>query len=134
MQPRARFRHHVAGAVRRNWHTPPVEHCSGGMPMLSIRSVMHRRESHEMPITLEGLKGELDDALRTLGKYHLSVRWEPGPQIARVGVCVDDYSWNVREEVLRRVLAVEQAHAAELAIEVDIVPLDNVNTTGFAEV
>ncbi len=102
--------------------------------MLSIRSARYRRERIPVVITVETLKGELDEALQGVGKYHLSVRWEAGPRVARVGVCVADYSWDVRDDVLRRVLAVEAAHADDIAIEVDIVPLDAVNTTGFAEV
>lgn len=86
-------------------------------------------------LTREYLAAEIERQLADLPtKHHLSVRWEPAPGICRVGVCVHDYTWEVRDQVIDRLLAVEDAHVHEVAIEFDIFPLESVNTVGFAEV
>lgn len=67
------------------------------------------------------------------GKVHLSLRWEPGPRIVRVGACLDDYSWGSREQAIETLLRFEADHADEFALEFDVVPLDAVNDEAFAE-
>jgi hypothetical protein len=103
---------------------------------LSIRTIgaPTGRRDHGM-LTLEALRAELEERLEDVPtKYHLSVRWEPAPGICRVGVCVHEYTWDMRDQVIDRLLAVEDAHEGALAIEFDIFPLEAVNTVGFAEV
>lgn len=88
-------------------------------------------------ITSENLKFELSGRLRKLdndlGKTHLSVRWEPGPKIARMGVCVETYNWDTRMAVIQVLLDFERDHADELAVEFDVIPLESVNDEQFAE-
>lgn len=67
-------------------------------------------------------------------KHHLSVRWEPAPGICRVGVCIHEYTWEMRDMVIDQLLAFEDAHTGEVALEFDIFALEDVNTVGFAEV
>jgi hypothetical protein len=86
-------------------------------------------------LTLDSLKAEIEDRLTEVPtKKHVSVRWEPAPGICRVGVCLHDYSWENRDAVIDRLLAVEDAHPGEVAVEFDVIPLESVNTVGFAEV
>jgi hypothetical protein len=86
-------------------------------------------------LTLESITAELEDRLVGVPtKFHLSVRWEPAPGIVRVGVCLHEYTWENRETVIDRILAFEDAHAGEAAVEFDIFALEDVNTAGFAEV
>lgn len=79
------------------------------------------------------LTGRLADLYEVMGKNHISVRWEPRPAIARVGMCVEHYNWATRMTVLERLLDFEQAHKDELALEFDIIPLDAVRDEEFAE-
>lgn len=67
-------------------------------------------------------------------KHHLSVRWEQRPGIARVGVMLDDYTWEIRMRVIEMLLAFERAHGGDLALEFDILPLAAVQDGSFAEV
>jgi hypothetical protein len=89
-------------------------------------------------ISVETLKfelhGRLDDLLPTVGKTHVSVRWEPLARIVRVGVSIDDYDWDHRMAVLERLLAFEDAHRDEFALEFDIIPLMAIEDDSFAEV
>lgn len=88
-------------------------------------------------ISSDTLKYEIAGRLRELdsdlGKLHLSVRWEAGPQIARVGACIERYDWDNRMAVIAKLLEFEQAHADELAVEFDVIPLEAVNDEKFAE-
>jgi hypothetical protein len=88
-------------------------------------------------ITADTLKSELDGRLQPLsqetGKTHLSVRWEPGARIVRVGACVDRYTWETRMLVLEALLKFEEAHVDEWALEFDIFPLESVRDEDFAE-
>ncbi len=89
-------------------------------------------------ISAENLKYELSGRLHELasvtGKTHLSVRWEPQARIVRVGACLEEYNWDSREAVLKRLLAFEADHFDELALEFDIIPLHAVRDESFAEV
>ena len=86
-------------------------------------------------LTLEDLRAELENRLTEVPtKKHISVRWEPAPGICRVGVCIKDYDWDTRDRVIDHLLAFEDAHAGEVAVEFDVIPLDAVSTVGFAEV
>ena len=84
----------------------------------------------------ETYKYELEGRLADLAdpKMHLSVRYEPGPGIVRVGVCLSEYTWEKREQAIDRLLQFEADHADEIAVEFDIIPVEAVNTVGFAEV
>ena len=88
-------------------------------------------------ITADTLKFELDGRMQPLlqetGKTHLSVRWEPGARIVRVGACIDHYTWETRMLVLEALLKFEEAHADEWALEFDIFPLESVQNEEFAE-
>lgn len=79
------------------------------------------------------IAGRLDELEAELGKVHLSVRWEPGPRIARVGACIEAFDWENRMAVIATLLEFEQAHADELALEFDVIPLDAVNDERFVE-
>lgn len=78
------------------------------------------------------LHGRLDDLLPVVGKTHLSVRWEPGARILRLGVCIDTYTWENRMTVLERLLTFEADHSNDFALEFDILPLAAVEDPSFA--
>jgi len=80
------------------------------------------------------LHAGLDDLLPTVGKTHISVRWEPVARIVRIGVSIDEYDWDNRMTVLQRLLEFEAAHREEFAVEFDILPLGAIEDAGFAEV
>jgi len=88
-------------------------------------------------ITADTLKYELGGRLQPLieetGKTHLSVRWEPGARIVRVGACIDHYTWEARMLVLEALPKFEEDHADEWALEFDVVPLAPVQDEDFAE-
>jgi hypothetical protein len=67
------------------------------------------------------------------GKAHLSLRWEPGPRIVRVGACLDDYTWETRQVAIETLLKFESDHSDEFALEFDVVPLEAVNDEAFVE-
>jgi hypothetical protein len=76
---------------------------------------------------------EIEDRLLDVGvKKHVSVRWEPGSGICRVGVMLHDYTWETRDAVLEHVLAFEEAHADDVAVEVDIFPLEAATSAEYA--
>lgn len=80
------------------------------------------------------LHGRLDELLPTTGKTNISVRWEPVARIARVGVSIDEYTWEHRMAVLERLLDFERAHKDDLAMEFDIIPLVAIEDESFTEV
>lgn len=80
------------------------------------------------------LHSRLDDLLPTTGKTNISVRWEPVARIARIGVSIDEYTWEHRMVVLERLLDFESVHKDDLAIEFDIIPLMAIEDESFAEV
>jgi hypothetical protein len=88
-------------------------------------------------ITDESLKFEIEGRLQPLahdtGKTHISVRWEPGPRIVRVGACIHHYTSETRMAVLETLLKFEEDHADEWALEFDVVPLEAVHDEEFAE-
>jgi hypothetical protein len=87
-------------------------------------------------ISVQTLRFELAGRVADLGlgtKNHISVRWEPAPAIVRVGLMIDDYTWDNRMRVLQMLLAFERDHADEFALEFDIVPLAPVQSDDFAE-
>jgi hypothetical protein len=79
------------------------------------------------------LQGRFNDLADEVGKHHLSVRWESGPRIVRIGAMVENYDWEHRMSVLRSLRAFERDHADEFAVEYDILPLEAVNDEAFAE-
>lgn len=68
-----------------------------------------------------------------IGKSHLSVRYESGARVARVGACLDDYTWESRKSAIAIMTQFERDHATEFAVEFDIVPLGAVNDEAFAD-
>lgn len=89
----------------------------------------------DMLTTTETLKADIEGRLVDVPtKKHVSVRWEPAPGICRVGVCLHEYTWDMRDRVIDRLLAFEDAHIGDIALEFDIFALEDVNTVGFAEV
>lgn len=86
-------------------------------------------------ITRETILAELEDRFAEVpvGKTHLSVRYESGPRIARVGACLARYEWDTRMEAIKTLLDFERAHTDEFAVEFDVVPLDAVVDENFAE-
>lgn len=88
-------------------------------------------------ISVETLTYELDGRFRNLepsvGKYHLSLRWEPAPAVVRVGAMLEAYDWDNRMKALRMLREFAQAHADEFALEYDIVPLEAVTNPEYAE-
>ena len=79
------------------------------------------------------IAGRLDELDADLGKLHLSVRWESSPRIARVGACIEAFTWENRMAVIGALLEFERAHADELALEFDVIPLEAVNDERFIE-
>mgnify|MGYP007071123712 CR=1 FL=1 len=88
-------------------------------------------------VTSETLKYELQgrflEAQHELGKSHVSVRYEPVPRVARVGVMLDEYDWDHRLDSIRILRKFEAQHADEFAIEFDILPLEAVTDETYAE-
>ena len=80
------------------------------------------------------LHGRLDDLLPSVGKTHISVRWEPVARIVRVGVSIDEYTWDNRMTVLQRLLEFEVSHRDEFALEFDVLPLVAIQDESFVEV
>ena len=100
------------------------------------KKVPEERESNAM-ISTQTLQYELEGRFADLGldtKHHLSVRWEPGPSIVRVGAMLDDYTWERRMSVIAALLDFERDHADEFAVEFDIFPLAPAQDDEFAEV
>lgn len=89
-------------------------------------------------VAITTLKGELesrfDAAAGTFGKRYISVRWEPGPKIVRVGACLDDLTWDTRMKAIETILAFERDHADEFAVDFDVIPLSAVADDTFADV
>ncbi|WP_143696135.1 hypothetical protein [Williamsia sp. 1138] len=79
------------------------------------------------------LEGRLRDVEESIGKTHLSIRWEPMSKVARVGACITNYTWEPRMQVLERLVQFQQAHADDFALDFDIVPLNAVQDEEFAE-
>lgn len=85
---------------------------------------MNGNEEEGVMAVVDALKHELTSRLSGVGlaKTHLSVRFEPGPRIVRLGACIDPYNWETRAAVLDRIIEFEDDHQ-EFALEFDIVPL-----------
>ncbi len=84
----------------------------------------------------ENVAFELEGRLKplTLGKKHISVRYEPDTRIVRVGACIADYSWETRDQVIDVLLDFEDSHEGEFAVEFDVVPLEAVVDPQYAEI
>ena len=87
--------------------------------------------------SIESLRYELDGRFRDveseIGKYHLSVRWESMSKIARVGVCIENFTWDTRMLLVERLVRFQQDHIADFALEFDVIPLESVRDEEFAE-
>ncbi|HQZ00845.1 MAG TPA: hypothetical protein PKV13_12085 [Propionicimonas sp.] len=73
------------------------------------------------------------DAAEHVGKFHVSVRWEPLPAVARVGAMIENYDWDNRMRTLRVLRAFEADHAEDFALEYDIIPLEAVTDEAFVD-
>lgn len=84
---------------------------------------------------VDAIKHELNGRLMDVdvGKTHISVRYESGPRIVRVGACIGTYNWDNREKVLDRLVDFMHDHAEDYSVEFDIVPLDAVVDPEYAE-
>lgn len=76
------------------------------------------------------LEGRFAEA--AVGKTHISVRFEPGARIARVGIMLDQYTWDNRMKAIETLMQFERDHCDELAIDFDILPLESVTDESFA--
>jgi hypothetical protein len=86
--------------------------------------------------TLESLQYELRGRFDVLGdvlKSHLSVRWESGPAIVRVGACIEPYTWDGRMQAIEALVDFERDHHDDFAVVFDVIPLQAVNDAEFAE-
>ncbi len=79
------------------------------------------------------LSGRFQEIADTVGKRHLSVRWEPAPRIARVGAMLENYDWDTRMAAIEVLRAFEREHEDEFALEYDVVPLEAVTDESYAE-
>lgn len=79
------------------------------------------------------LEGRFHDAEEAVGKFYISVRWEPTPRIARVGAMLDHYDWDSRMNAIKILRSFEREHSDDFALEYDIVPLEAVTDEGFSE-
>lgn len=88
-------------------------------------------------ISVDTIKYEASGRLRlieeSLGKVHLSVRWESLARIARLGVCIENYTWETRMAVIEKMVEFERHHADDFGIEFDVVPLHAVQNDQFAQ-
>ena len=95
-------------------------------------------EGDDLVTTCTSLQYELEgrlngDVAEHVGKFHVSVRWEPLPAVARVGTMIENYDWDNRMRTLRVLRAFEADHAEDFALEYDIVPLEAVTDEAFAD-
>lgn len=86
---------------------------------------------------IEILKCEVMDCLRDikpdLGTMHLSARWEPAARIAHLGVCIENYTWKIHEDVIKRLVQLQLDHKDDFAVEFDVIPIEGVRDDEFAE-
>jgi hypothetical protein len=73
------------------------------------------------------------DAPLDLGKRHISVRYEPGPRLVRVGACIANYTWETQESVMDALLDFEESHADDFAVEFDVIPIDGITDQLYDE-
>jgi hypothetical protein len=85
---------------------------------------------------VENVKFELGGRFKNLdlGKSHISVRYEAAPRLVRVGACITNYTWEVRESVIDALLDFEESHADDFDVEFDVIPIDGVIDESYAEV
>lgn len=84
----------------------------------------------------QDLRYELERQVRAvdIGKTYISVRFEPNAKIARVGACIANYDWETRDKVLDALLDFEDGHSDDFTLEFDILPLDAVTDSTYAEI
>lgn len=85
--------------------------------------------------TLTAIRHELSSRFADAGlvKSHLSLRFEPGPRIVRLGACIEPYNLATRGAILDRIIAFESDHDDDFAVDFDIVPLIPVTDPDHAE-
>ena len=84
---------------------------------------------------VENVKFELEGRFEglDLGKRHISVRYEPGPRLVRVGACIANYTWETQESVMDALLDFEESHADDFAVEFDVIPIDGITDQLYDE-
>jgi len=87
--------------------------------------------------SIDTIRYELDSRMQEIsndvGKFDLSVRWEPMARIARVGFLVQNYEWASRMRVIEVATAFQRAHLDDFAVDFDVIPYESVLDTEFAE-
>lgn len=112
-----------------------MSHVVSGAPYhRDVGIASNQAESENVMTTLTAIRHELHSRFADAGlaKSHLSLRYEPGPKIVRLGACIEPYNWTTREAILDRIIQFEEDHD-EFAVEFDIVPLAPVADPTFAE-
>jgi hypothetical protein len=79
------------------------------------------------------LDGMMQGIANEVGKYDLSVRWEPMGRIARVGFLIQHYEWAARMRVIEVATAFQRAHLNDFALDFDVIPYDAVIDAEFVE-
>lgn len=100
---------------------PTISHMQGDGSSVNIDSVRYE------------LEGRMQEISREVGKFDLSLRWEPMGRIVRVGFLIQNYQWATRLRVIELVTAFQQDHLDDFAVDFDVIPFDSVLDTEFAE-
>lgn len=79
------------------------------------------------------LDGRMGEIVNEVGKYDLSLRWESGARIVRVGFLIQHYEWAARMRVIELATKFQQAHLDDFAVDFDVIPYDSVLDSEFAE-
>jgi hypothetical protein len=90
-------------------------------PMTSIESIRYE------------LDGRMQEIGHCVGKFDLSLRWEPMARIVRVGFLIQNYQWAPRMRVIELATAFQRAHLDDFAVDFDVIPYESVIDTEFAE-
>ncbi|RIT70425.1 Uncharacterised protein [Mycobacteroides abscessus subsp. abscessus] len=95
-------------------------------------------QEENSPVTsIDSLRFELDGRMSEIsaevGKYDLSLRWEAGARIVRVGFLVQHYEWAARMRVIELATKFQQDHLDDFAVDFDVIPYDSVLDSEFAE-
>lgn len=79
------------------------------------------------------LEGRMANISEEVGKFDLSVRWEPMARIVRVGFLVQNYEWAARMRVIEIATAFQNDHLDDFAVDFDVIPYESVVDSQFAE-
>lgn len=79
------------------------------------------------------IEGRMLEISNDVGKFDLSIRWEPMARIARVGFLVQNYEWAARMKVVEVATAFQNDHLDDFAVDFDVIPYESVLDSEFAE-